>query len=101
MILAGRIETTLPFQNGDSDTRARARVGMDGAPLRNLDLESVVAEMFLNRPLELPDGEYALHQSRRTDTMSAGDQSARGIHRADRFFFEFQSVVNVGQKGFA
>ena len=92
---------SFPFQNGDGDIGARARVRMDRAPLRILDLKLVVAEMFFDRPLQLPDGEHTLHQSRRADRMSAGDQSARGIHRADRLIFQLQAVVNVRQKGLA
>ncbi len=74
---------------------------MDRAPLRILDLKLVVAKMLLNRPLQLPDRENALHESRRADGMSASDQSARGIHRANGLVFQLQAIINVRQERLA
>ena len=68
----------------EEDDPAVAVVHEVMARFPELDLKLVVAKMSFDRPLQLPHCKDTLHQTRRADRMSAGDQSARGIDRTNR-----------------
>ena len=66
-----------------------------------LHLQFVVPEMFLDRTLQLPDGEHALHQARCSDRVPTRDQPTGWINGANRFVFKFYTVIDARQECFA
>ena len=74
---------------------------MNGAAPRFWDLKGRIAKMFPDRPRELPQGKDGLHKPGRAYGMTAGDQSARGIDRADRFFRQLKPIINSRHERFA
>src|SRR5271157_1671914 len=73
-------------------------VRVDQPPLRPLDLQLLVPEMFPDRVLQLPEGEYPLHDSCRSDGVSARDQSTGRIHRHRPLVGEVQAVLDILQE---
>src|SRR3990172_13072364 len=89
----------LALKNADCDVRARPSVGGNGTAPSVLDLQGLVAEVFLDRALKLPDCEHTLHQTGRAYRMPASDQSSGGVHRALGWVGKLQAVVYPRHEG--
>ena len=71
------------------------------APRGVRHLEGWVAEVLVDRALQLPQGKDTLHQSGCADRVTASDQTAGRIDGAFRLIGQLQPVIDAGHEGLA
>ena len=76
-------------------------MGVDGTALGTFQLQGVILKVNPDAPLQLPHCKDSLHQAGRPDWMSACNQPARRVDRAERSMFQVQIVFDVRHEGLA